>query len=77
MFIEVRSRQQLQVWSNESSKNWFEFFISALLSLVLHFSHILVGGSETQINEYPSMAGIVDSKERRVYCGATISKFFI
>jgi hypothetical protein len=32
------------------------------------------GGVETQINEYPSMAGVVDSQERRIFCGATISE---
>lgn len=35
---------------------------------------VSVGGSQTQINEYPSMAGVVDAKERRVFCGATISQ---
>lgn len=32
-----------------------------------------VGGTQTQINEYPSMAGVIDAKERRIFCGATIS----
>lgn len=36
--------------------------------------YIPVGGSDTQINEYPSMAGVVDSLERRIFCGATISE---
>jgi len=31
-----------------------------------------VGGVETGINEYPMMAGLVDSVGREVYCGATI-----
>lgn len=26
------------------------------------------------MNEYPSMAGIVDARERRIFCGATISE---
>lgn len=34
----------------------------------------IVGGSETLVNEYPMMAGIVDSTIKSVYCGATISK---
>lgn len=32
----------------------------------------IVGGQETVINQYPSMAGIVDADERRIFCGATI-----
>lgn len=35
-----------------------------------------VGGNETRVNEYPSMAGLVDSTERRIVCGATISEFY-
>lgn len=33
----------------------------------------IVGGSETVINEFPSMAGIIDGNEG-IICGATISK---
>lgn len=36
---------------------------------------LTVGGTATQINEYPSMAGVVDAMERRIICGATISEF--
>lgn len=32
----------------------------------------IVGGKETVINQYPSMAGVVDADERRIFCGATI-----
>ncbi|XP_014477083.1 PREDICTED: venom serine protease-like [Dinoponera quadriceps] len=32
----------------------------------------IVGGEETGINEYPMMAGLVDSGKRELYCGATI-----
>ncbi|KAH0949026.1 hypothetical protein HN011_009426 [Eciton burchellii] len=32
----------------------------------------VVGGEETGVNEYPMMAGIVDSEERLLFCGATI-----
>jgi secreted trypsin-like serine protease len=35
----------------------------------------IVGGNETLVNEYPMMAGIVDSNLKAVYCGATISEF--
>ncbi|XP_025161449.1 venom serine protease 34 isoform X2 [Harpegnathos saltator] len=32
----------------------------------------IVGGKETGVNEFPMMAGLVDSVERILYCGATI-----
>nr|XP_012226054.1 PREDICTED: venom serine protease-like isoform X1 [Linepithema humile] len=32
----------------------------------------IVGGEETGVNEYPMMAGLVDSENRVIYCGATI-----
>ncbi|XP_028045765.1 venom serine protease 34 isoform X2 [Monomorium pharaonis] len=32
----------------------------------------IVGGLETGVNEYPMMAGLVDSLQKDVYCGATI-----
>lgn len=32
----------------------------------------IVGGKETVINQYPSMAGVVDADEKRIFCGATI-----
>ncbi|GLH11370.1 Venom serine protease 34 [Gryllus bimaculatus] len=32
----------------------------------------IVGGQETGVNEFPFMAGLVDSSLRKVYCGATI-----
>lgn len=32
----------------------------------------IVGGVETEVNEYPMMAGLVDPEEKSVYCGATI-----
>lgn len=32
----------------------------------------IVGGQETLINEYPSMAAIVSRSTRELYCGATI-----
>ncbi|CRL05673.1 CLUMA_CG018706, isoform A [Clunio marinus] len=32
----------------------------------------IVGGMETYVNEYPSMAGLIDANEKRVFCGATI-----
>lgn len=32
----------------------------------------IVGGNETAINEYPSMAGLTDVKEG-IFCGSTIS----
>jgi len=31
-----------------------------------------VGGMETGVNEYPMMAGLVDSLQVEVFCGATI-----
>jgi hypothetical protein len=45
-------------------------FYQERLKIVL----LQVGGIETQTNEYPSMAGVVDSSERRIFCGATISE---
>jgi hypothetical protein len=33
----------------------------------------IVGGTQTLVNEYPMMAGIVDSVTRSIFCGATIS----
>ncbi|KAG4065350.1 hypothetical protein HA402_012295 [Bradysia odoriphaga] len=32
----------------------------------------IVGGVETGVNEYPMMAGLVDTQIRELYCGATI-----
>ncbi|XP_014477082.1 PREDICTED: venom serine protease 34-like [Dinoponera quadriceps] len=32
----------------------------------------IVGGEETGVNEYPMMAGLVDSEKKELYCGATI-----
>ncbi|XP_032684817.1 venom serine protease 34-like [Odontomachus brunneus] len=32
----------------------------------------IVGGSETCVNEYPMMAGLIDFKMKELYCGATI-----
>ncbi|KYM77351.1 Venom serine protease 34, partial [Atta colombica] len=32
----------------------------------------IVGGMETGVNEYPMMAGLVDSLQAEVFCGATI-----
>ncbi|XP_049547074.1 venom serine protease-like [Anopheles darlingi] len=32
----------------------------------------IVGGVETRVNEFPMMAGMVDSTSRNVFCGATI-----
>ncbi|KAG5895347.1 hypothetical protein JTB14_003144 [Gonioctena quinquepunctata] len=32
----------------------------------------IVGGQETLVNEFPSMAGLVDSSTKNVFCGATI-----
>lgn len=32
----------------------------------------IVGGQETGVNEFPMMAGIVDSEEGTVFCGSTI-----
>lgn len=32
----------------------------------------IVNGQETGVNQYPSMAGIVDVNERLIFCGATI-----
>lgn len=31
-----------------------------------------MGGKETGINEYPMMAGVIDSVNKILYCGATI-----
>lgn len=31
-----------------------------------------MGGTETGVNEYPMMAGLVDPFEKDVFCGATI-----
>ncbi len=36
----------------------------------------IVGENETLANEYPMMAGIIDSNLKAVYCGATISEFW-
>lgn len=33
----------------------------------------IVGGIETSINEFPSMAGIMYFDEKKIFCGATIS----
>ncbi|XP_028982320.1 uncharacterized protein LOC107041163 [Diachasma alloeum] len=35
-------------------------------------SEKIVGGTDTEVNEYPMMAGLVDLSFREVYCGATI-----
>ncbi|KAG5893921.1 hypothetical protein JTB14_028731 [Gonioctena quinquepunctata] len=32
----------------------------------------IVGGNETLVNEFPSMAGLVDSSTKNVFCGGTI-----
>lgn len=32
----------------------------------------IVGGTETGINEYPMMAGLVDGIKQELFCGATI-----
>ncbi|XP_020282728.1 venom serine protease 34-like [Pseudomyrmex gracilis] len=32
----------------------------------------IVGGTQTGVNEYPMMAGLVDFRRREIYCGATI-----
>lgn len=32
----------------------------------------IVGGTDTGVNEFPMMAGIVDADERSVFCGSTI-----
>ncbi|XP_015596057.1 venom serine protease 34 isoform X2 [Cephus cinctus] len=32
----------------------------------------IVGGTQTGVNEYPMMAGLIDSTQRILYCGATI-----
>lgn len=37
----------------------------------------IVGGTETLVNEYPMMAGLVDAVERAIICGATISKLIL
>ncbi|XP_037044742.1 venom serine protease 34-like [Bradysia coprophila] len=39
----------------------------------------IVGGMKTGVNEYPMMAGLIDSTQRELYCGATIisSQFVI
>lgn len=31
-----------------------------------------MGGVETGVNEYPSMAALIDLQQRNLYCGATI-----
>lgn len=36
----------------------------------------IVGGSETLVNEYPMMAGLVDLKSSKVSCGTTLSMSF-
>jgi hypothetical protein len=51
----------------------FYHYLYNPLGLSFFFLFFTVGGSETKINEYPSMAGVVDASERRIYCGATIS----
>lgn len=33
-----------------------------------------MGGSETLVNEFPMMVGLVDLANSKVYCGGTISK---
>ncbi|XP_063975616.1 venom serine protease 34-like isoform X2 [Diachasmimorpha longicaudata] len=35
-------------------------------------SEKIVGGTNTEVNEYPMMAGLIDLSVRYVYCGATI-----
>lgn len=52
--------------------NKLQFLVHSLLRW-----HATVGGNETLVNEYPSMAGLVDSTERRIVCGATISEINI
>lgn len=34
----------------------------------------IVGGTETLVNEYPMMAGLIDLKSSKVSCGTTLSK---
>lgn len=36
----------------------------------------IVGGMETEVNEFTMMAGLVDIKARLIKCGATISTFY-
>lgn len=35
----------------------------------------IVGGVEAGINEFPSMAGIYDKSQLRIFCGAAISEY--
>lgn len=34
----------------------------------------IVGGTQTLVNEYPMMAGLIDTNDRAIICGATISR---
>lgn len=53
------AKSQPQTSSNECDCGW-------------SVTRKVVGGQETTINEFPSMAGVFDNREMRIFCGATI-----
>lgn len=43
-----------------------------MLDVLMLFQRRIVGGVETGVNEFPSMAALIDLSNKNLYCGATI-----
>lgn len=49
-----------------------------LITQLISFQKKIVGGTETLVNEFPMMAGVVDvASGAGIFCGGTISKYIV
>ena len=72
----VDNRMTLALRTGATGSGSFKCSLRTTCDCGRHNRGRIVGGQETVINEYPSMAGVVDADERRIFCGATIISIY-